>query len=147
MLYDQLTSSLEDTTMRYVGVKYIPDVTGSCGGGSEFSLVDDYEIVKFPWYMLEELKIKSHIDNIHIIDIVGDSMEPALKDKDRVFVDISKTEFNTKDIFVLSTPYGIYVKKLSRCDGKYTLHSLNKLYYAEEVEYDIEIIGTVVGKF
>jgi len=147
MLFDQITSSLEDPTMKYVGVKYIPDANASCGGGASYATLEQNEIVKFPWYMLEELKQKSNIENIHIINVIGDSMEPKLYENDRVFIDTSKTEITRNNMFVISTPSGIFIKELSIEDGVITLISLNELYYDEVIDYDIKIIGMVVGKF
>jgi hypothetical protein len=147
VLFDQLASSLEDSTMRYVGVKYIKEVNGACGSGTAFIDFEEYEIVKFPWYMIEHLKKTTKIENILIINVVGDSMEPMLQDKDRIFVDRSKVEPNSKDMFVVRTPDGILVKKIKIEDNKITLISLNELHYNMEVDYEIEILGTVVGKF
>jgi phage repressor protein C with HTH and peptisase S24 domain len=146
MIYDQITSSLEDPTMRYVGLTYIPDVNGSCGGGCTFADISEYEIARFPWYMVEFLKETSKLDNIHIINVIGDSMEPKLYDKDKVFVDTSKTEINDKDMFVVSTPDGIFIKMITVKENKITLVSLNDLYFNEEIDYEIKILGTVVGK-
>jgi hypothetical protein len=147
LVFNQLTSSLEDKTMRYVGIKYAKKVDASNGGGASFVDNEDYEIVKFPWYMLEELKQTSKLENIHIINITGDSNEPVFSEKDRVFVDSSKTEINNKDFFVVKTPYGIYIKKIKVEDNQITLVSENPIYFDEQIDYDIEVIGTIVGKF
>ncbi len=148
ILFNQLTSSLEDETMKYVGLTYFPRLNGSCGGGAAHVDYDERQTVKFPWYMVENLKDFTKLENIHILKICGDSMEPELSDKDKVFVDTSKREINQKDIFVLSTPYGVYVKKIHITPEKnIVLHSVNPDCPDEEIDYEVIIVGTVVGKY
>lgn len=148
LLYSQMPCSLENETMKHVGVKYAFDINASCGGGAINYDDAEYEVIMFPWYMLSHIEAKNDkYDHIHIINIVGDSMEPELSDNDKVFVDTSKKELNKKSIFVVCTTDGVYVKRVEiNEDKQVVLKSSNPAYKDIIVDGEVSIIGQVIDK-
>lgn len=84
-----------------------------------------------------------------IAQVVGDSMEPLIKNDDLLFIEVtSQVEINSIGIFQINGKN--FVKKLKRdYDGRWYLQSLNNNY--EEIHLsendDIRTIGEVVGVY
>ncbi len=85
--------------------------------------------------------------NIEAINVSGDSMEPTFYESDMVFMNRSLKDINRGGVFVVATPNGLFIKRLSlRSDGMLDLISDNSLYSVESVLSDsVEIVGKVVG--
>jgi plasmid maintenance system antidote protein VapI len=90
--------------------------------------------------------------DILVFEVIGDSMEPRLKQGDRVFVDKRMTFPNPEGIFVLWDGYSVVVKQLQivhKSDPlKLRVLSLNPQYEPYEVLADeVNIIGRYAGRF
>jgi len=152
LFFDQAAGMLVEETDKYFHVKYFSNVRASAGGGAE-GFGEDYEEIVidsklmqtiFKNQDLEELKNKE----IDAIRVDGDSMEPTLKNGSIVFVDRSKREISKEGIFIVSTPGGLFIKRLNRkVDGSIELISDNRLYSPEVLApSEVNIVGKVVGE-
>jgi len=152
LFFDQSAGMLVEETDKYFHVKYFSNVRASAGGGAEGfgedfeEIVIDNKLMKtiFKNQDLEELKNKE----IDAIRVDGDSMEPTLKNGSIVFVDRSKREITKEGIFIVSTPGGLFIKRLNRkVDGSIELISDNRMYSPEVLApSEVNIVGKVVGE-
>ena len=152
LFFDQSAGMLVEETEKFFHVKYFSNVRASAGGGADV-FGEDYEIVKLDKKLMkaiftdmseEELKNKE----IEAIRVDGESMEPTLKDGSIIFVDRTKKHISKDGIFVVSTPGGLFIKRLNRkVDGSIELISDNKLYSTEVLApSEVHIVGKVVGE-
>ncbi len=152
LFFDQAAGMLVEETDKFFHVKYFSNVRASAGGGSEGfgedyeEIVIDSKLMKtiFKNENLEELKNKE----IDAIRVDGDSMEPTLKNGSIVFVDRTKREISKEGIFIVSTPGGLFIKRLNRkVDGSIELISDNRMYSPEVLApSEVNIVGKVVGE-
>ncbi|MDN5092725.1 MAG: S24 family peptidase [Aliarcobacter butzleri] len=61
-----------------------------------------------------------------------------------LFVDTSNITLNQKDIFIIETIDGLFIKKIKLIDSKFFLSSINQEYQDMEVQ-EFKIIGKVAG--
>ena len=101
----------EDTTENYLVPVY--DVSASAGYGA----INEYEpqthSLAFPPDYLKRLTTSSP-QNLAIISVKGDSMEPTLLDDDIVLLDTSKTNLSYDGLFVLQFDDALHVKRVGR---------------------------------
>ena len=147
LLYDQSPKSLEEPTERFATVRYFRSIHASAGGGAQN---DESEADRLA---LDEAVVRmlggpGHLKHIDAIHVIGDSMEPLLSDGTTIFVDRSQKEITGGGIFVVQTPGGVFVKRVTlRPDGRVALLSENALYPAETLPpEEVTVIGRVVGK-
>lgn len=152
VLFDQLPKSLEEETEKYTKIKYFNQINASAGGGG-FNYDDDYELISIDKKILDSLYKSSccKLDSIIALNIIGDSMEPTLLDKEVILFDKDNSDISKGGIFIVSTSIGLFVKRVSlKIDGSIELISDNKNYNSEIIqrsEFDtIQILGKVVGK-
>ncbi len=146
LMYDQVVESLQSETEKFSKISYFRDIYASAGGGAlnyediSESIVLDREIVN---HLGGEMAIK----NIQALNVIGDSMEPTLNDGDIVFLDRSSTNPNRAGVYIVSTPVGLFIKRLQlQSNGMVALVSDNESYSDELVNAnDLEILGKVVG--
>jgi len=146
LFYDQITKSLECETEKYANVRYFADIYASAGGGA-LNYDDNHEELVLDEHMVRKLGGKSEVKNIDCINVLGDSMEPTFRDGDIVFINRTYKDIQKGGIFVVSTPVGLFVKRLRlKIDGSVELISENSNYSTEIVELDsVDVIGQVVG--
>ena len=146
LLYNQSTRSLEETTQRYINVRYFGDIYASAGGGA-FNYDDTTETILLDEHMINKMGGASQMKNIDAINVLGDSMEPTLHDGDIIFINRTIKDISKSGIFAISTEIGLFVKRvLKKSDGSVDLISDNPMYSVETVHGEnIEIIGKVVG--
>lgn len=92
---------------------------------------------------------KQYTDNFHIINVIGDSMEPTLKDKELIVCDRNQTQIQNNQIYIINTPNsGLLVKRLNQKDENIEVISDNQNYKKEilNIHQDIEIVGRVIGR-
>lgn len=145
LFYDQIIESLQLQTQKLINIKYFKNIYASAGGGAQnYDICEN--VLQLDKQMLVNMNIKDE-KNIQAINILGDSMEPTLSDGNIVFIDTSKISINKGGIFVLSTPAGVFVKRLQiKSNKSIDLISDNKAYANENVMFeDIKILGKVVG--
>ncbi len=146
LFYDQATRSLELETEKYANVRYFGDIYASAGGGA-FNYDQEHDVIALDPHMVDRLGGDRELKNIDSINVLGDSMEPTFKDGDIIFLNRTQDDVRKGGIFVVSTPIGLFVKRLSlKSDGTLDLISDNTQYSVESVDLDhVEIIGRVVG--
>ncbi len=146
LFYDQATRSLEAQTERYANVRYFGDIYASAGGGA-FNYEAEHEIISLDPHMVMKLGGEREMKNIDSINVLGDSMEPTFKDGDIIFMNRTQGDIRKGGVFVVSTPTGLFVKRLSlKSDGTLDLISDNVHYSVESVDAgSVEVIGKVVG--
>jgi len=151
LFFDQSAGMLLEETEKFFRVKYFASVRASAGGGSEGfgeefeTITIDRKLIKSFMPDVAEVDISSQ--DIDAINVDGESMEPTLKNGSIVFVDRSKDKISKDGIFIISTPGGLFIKRLNRkVDGSIELISDNKLYSPEVLAPDeVTVVGKVVG--
>lgn len=124
------------------------EVRVSAGGGS----LNDVENIRSQWpfnrnYLQSELGLSSN--NLAIVEVRGDSMEPTLSSGDRVLINGNDLQVSQPGIFVLFDGGGTVIKRVEHIPGsrpaRLVLISDNSLHSRYEVEADdITIVGRVV---
>jgi phage repressor protein C with HTH and peptisase S24 domain len=143
--FNQLPESLIENTSNYIILKYQKNIIGSAGGGSI-----NYEINPEPLIIDKQLldHINSSYKYTEVLQVFGESMEPDIKDGSLIFVDKSKKDINDKDIFLISTSDGVFVKKININDDKVILKSNNKAFETIPLSIEeIRVLGRVCGVF
>jgi len=89
-------------------------------------------------------------DDLAVISVRGDSMEPELNDNDLILLDRSLTTPKDGEMFVVRYAGDLFVKRVQVMPfGGYTLSSTNKFYSRIVVEtneaIDLKFIGKVVA--
>ena len=146
LLYDQHPHSLEEPTEKYIYLKYFKEINASAGGGA-FNYETKMEKIVLDRELIRIIGAAGRLRDIEAINLIGDSMEPTLKDGSMVFVDTSQTDIKNGGIFVIVTGMGLFVKRVVlKLGGKVVLLSDNKEYAQEELSVDdIRIKGRVIG--
>lgn len=147
LLFDQIVESLQIETEKFARIHYFKDIYASAGGGA-LNEEEESELMYLDDEIVSRLGGMGFIKHIQAINVLGDSMEPTLYSGDVVFIN---KEFNNalkSGIYVVSTPAGLFIKRLQlQSNGMVALVSDNESYAPELVGGDdVEIIGKVVGK-
>ena len=125
------------------------DVRASAGPGA---LLEGFEETKDVWYFPDALirhEFRARSDDLRIITIDGDSMEPVLSSGDRIMIDTSQRVPVPPGIFVIWDGMGIVAKRiehiLSSEPAKLRIMSVNPDYetYERDAE-EVHVIGRVV---
>ncbi len=146
LLYEQDTSSLVETTNQFAYVKYFQNINASAGGGADVYDEEDGRL-----YLDDQIasRLGMSMNTIEAINVVGESMEPTLKDGDILFIDREKTDIARGGVFVVSSNHGVFVKRvLKRVDGMIDIISDNQEYSTQTLSPDeVTIVGKAVGVF
>lgn len=139
LLFDQTIDSIADETEKFSQIRYFKDINASAGGGA-INFDENYEILYIDKKIIDK--------NLDAINVIGDSMEPTLKDGNIIFIDRNDKNIINGGIFVISTNAGVFVKRLNlKSNGEIEIISDNSIYPKEKVKpEEINIIGKVVGK-
>ena len=137
---------------QYTRIKHFRRINASAGGGS-FNYDEDYEYLSIDKKLLDSL-YKSNNANpnaISALNVVGDSMEPTLIDREVILFDKDDLDVSKGGIFIVSTNVGLFVKRVAlKIDGSLELISDNKSYNSEIIVPDeldtIRLLGKVIGK-
>lgn len=126
ILCDQLPSSLEEKTERYIRIKYFKELRTSAGGGA-FNEEEGFEYLNI---YCEGLNTLSYFkaEHLHAIEVMGDSMEPTLKNADILLCDTTRTLLEDGKMYVIQTPEGLLVKRVCVIENGIVLRSDNALY-------------------
>lgn len=146
LFYNQMTKSLEDSTEKFARIRYFSDIYASAGGGAE-NYDEESEYINVDEKITSFFGGEKALEFIDAINIIGDSMEPTLNSGSIVFIDKREKNFAKGGIFVVSTPAGLFIKRVQlRSNGMIELISDNPSYYPEVADSsNIEIIGKAVG--
>jgi len=121
----------------------------SAGGGAFIDAETEIGMWPFPRdYVFHNLSIASS-QQLAIVEVIGDSMEPTLRSGDKILVDLSDTNPATPGVFVMYDGGGTVVKRIERLPATepamLRLVSDNPLHGKYEVlASDIKIVGRVV---
>lgn len=148
LLYGQDPSTVLESTNRFAYVRYFSNVNASAGGGADFG-AEESEDLMIDESLVDKLGFYVNPKDLEAINVVGDSMEPTLRDGDVLFIDRTKTELGKDGVFVVGSNHGIFVKRvLRRVDGNIDIISDNSDYSTQTVSPDeIKILGKAVGVF
>ncbi len=137
LLFNQQSEEIFKQTEKFSTVRYFKDINASAGGGA-INFDESYEIIYIDKKIIDK--------NLDAINVTGDSMEPTIKDGSTIFIDRNDTNIINGGIFVISTPAGVFVKRVRlKSNAKIELISDNKAYLPEVVSgEEIKIIGRVV---
>ena len=126
------------------------DVEAAAGPGA---LAEEHVVETARWQLPEAmLRHESHADPgaLRILRVRGESMEPEMRDGDRIVVDTARRRPVTGEMFVLWDGTGLVVKRVAGLspDGMLGLLSANPQYPLYECRADeAHIVGKVVWKF
>jgi SOS-response transcriptional repressor LexA len=135
LLFDQQIENIITETEKFSKIRYFKDINASAGGGA-INFDENYETLYIDKKIIDK--------DLDAINVIGDSMEPTIKDGSIIFIDRTDKNIQNGGIFVVSTPAGVFVKRINlKSNGKIELISDNKLYPSEIIE-EAEIIGKVV---
>jgi len=139
LLFDQDINTISKETEKFSTIRYFKDINASAGGGA-INFDEGYEILYIDKKIIDK--------DLDAINVIGDSMEPTIKDGSIVFIDRNDKNILNGGIFVINTLAGVLVKRINvKSTGEIELISDNKIYPSEIVKEDIEIIGKVVKVF
>ncbi len=146
LMFDQVVKSIAEQSEKFERIHYFRDIYASAGGGAE-NYEEDSEFLTLDEEIVNHLGGKQAIKNMHALNVLGDSMEPTLNDGDIVFMDKASTNLNRNGVYIVTTPVGLFIKRLQlRANGMVALVSDNEAYSDELVNADdIKILGKVVG--
>lgn len=117
----------------------------SAGGGS-FEVGS--EIEGYYAFQKEWLNSKGNMKKMVLMDILGNSMEPEMKDGDTILIDESQKDILAGAIYAVGVDDTIMVKRLEKHPNKLVLLSDNKDYapiFLQQAEIDgVRIIGKVL---
>ena len=117
-----------------------------CAGGGSFEVdadVEGYYSFRQAW-----LAGKGSADQMVLVDVFGNSMEPELKDGDTVLIDQARTDIIAGAVYAVGVDDTIMVKRIEKHPNSLVLLSDNTRYapiHLEREEMDsVRIIGKVI---
>jgi len=135
ILFDQQINTITAETEKFSKIRYFKNINASAGGGA-VNFDENYEILYIDKKIIDK--------NLDAINVIGDSMEPTIKDGSIIFIDRNDKNVQNGGIFVIATTAGVFVKRVNlKSDGKIELISDNQIYPNEIIE-EAKIIGKVV---
>lgn len=127
--------------------KNIPKVRARLSAGSG-SFEVGAEIEGYYAFRKDWLSTKGNINQMVLMNIFGNSMEPELKDGDTILIDESQKDILAGAVYAIGVEDTIMVKRLEKHPNKLVLISDNKDYspiYLNEHEIgNIRVIGKVI---
>lgn len=123
------------------------DVQASAGGGS--LVLSDQIVDYFPFPQEWISKMGLARQQLALIEVHGDSMEPALCNDDIVLIDLRLSELSADGIYVIQHRGHLLVKRIqSKLDGTVVIKSDNPAYEPEVLKPDeaerLVVVGRVV---
>jgi len=126
--------------------------TASMGPGITSALEHDEQVETFratKRWIQSKLSHASSPDNIRIITGLGDSMMGTYNHGDALFVDTGITALDVDAVYVMEYDDELYIKRIQRSLGTYTMISDNPSYrdvdIPKEKLADLRVIGRVIG--
>lgn len=142
----------DDSSTDLISLNYYPDIVAAAGyGGINDFDIQPSQIVKLDRLFIEDVLNIKHFNNIDVIRVVGDSMEPFIFDGEVVLIERNNEAKNGETIIAnvnghvyikkFSTdPFGRWIKLISD-NGRYGEINLE----GDQLEY-FSIIGIVRAK-
>ncbi len=130
------------------GLYFVPKVQAILGAGGGSYVVDSEPEGQFA-FRGNWLRQKGRPEQMVLMEVIGDSMEPVIKEGDTVLIDRSQQEVRSGGLYALGVEETILVKRIEQHPNKLVLLSANTAYapvYLEGQElHSVRIIGRVVG--
>ena len=108
----------------------------------------DQKIAEYYSFQKLWLRKKGNPKNMVLMDIVGNSMEPELKDGDTVLVDRSKSEILAGAIYAIGVEDTVLIKRVEKLPDKLVLISDNEKYSPTYISGDdinrVRILGKII---
>ena len=124
---------------------FIPKVKATlCAGGGSFEL-EAIPVSEHPFPRAWLSRMGSP-NAMVFMDVIGNSMEPGIRDGDMVLVDQSRNEFMSKYVFAVGHEEAIYIKRLERHGNGVTMLSDNPDYAPMEIAGDEMASFRIIGK-
>ncbi|MBL0686543.1 MAG: LexA family transcriptional regulator [Sulfurospirillum sp.] len=146
LMFNQMAQSIANESEKFERIHYFKNINASAGGGAN-NHEEKSEFLTLDEKIVNHLGGQRAIKNIHALNVIGDSMEPTLYEGDIIFMDRNSINPNRNGIYIVSTPAGVFVKRLQlKLDGTVALVSDNVSYLDELVSVeDITVLGKIVG--
>lgn len=135
-------------------IEYRSNAIGGCGSGQAVEQVD-HKWLTFSKQLLRGIVQTDRIDELHMIDSFGNSMEPTIKSGEKLFVlPFEKEGFHIREgsVYIIFFAHGVMVKRIyfDKVSGGLKLSGDNKSVSPEEIYTQDElealtIYGRVVG--
>jgi len=139
--FNQLPESLIEPTSNHIILKYQKSIHASSGAGAINYHLDTTSLV-IDKQLLDH--IETNYSYTEIIKNVGDSNEPDIPDNSLLFIDVNDTYINSKSIYLINTPEGLYIKRIRISKDKHYMKSINSIY--DDIELtEYKVIGRVKG--
>ncbi len=142
--------SLPDAEAPSIEVAMVPLVAASLSAGSG-SLESEGDVLDYFAFHHHWLCRKGNPEQMVLMKVHGDSMEPAICHGDMVLIDQGKTKIYGHTIYAVGVNEEIYVKQVETLPGnRMLLRSLNERYTPIEVDLrgdmadSVRIIGKVI---
>ncbi len=126
----------------------VPKVEARLSAGTG-SLETSAEITGRFAFRSKWIRARGNPQEMVLMDIYGDSMEPEIKAGDTALIDQSQTDVHVGRIYAIGIDSEVFIKYVDRIPGKYILRSANKNYEPIPVDLNeescnVRIIGRVV---
>lgn len=151
---DKEINILEVSSDDNIVIEYRSNAIGGCGSGQAVEQVD-HKWLTFSKQLLRGIVQTDRIDELHMIDSFGNSMEPTIKSGEKLFVlPFEKEGFNIREgsVYIIFFAHGVMVKRVyfDKVSGGLKLSGDNKSVSPEEIYTQDElealtIYGRVVG--
>ncbi len=118
------------------------DIGGAAGPGA---FVDDENVIKLIGFRRDWLRKHGiNPDKCSLIDVLGNSMEPELRDKAIILIDHQRTRRLAGRIFAVRSDDGLQIKRLEHDNHDWLLVSDHKHYKPVRWPREAEVIGQVM---
>lgn len=105
--------SEDDNSTDLISLNYYPDIVAAAGyGGINDFDIQPCQVMKLDKLFLEDVLNIKHFDNIDVIRVVGDSMEPFIFDGEVVLIERNNEAKNGETIIANINGH-VYIKKFS----------------------------------
>jgi phage repressor protein C with HTH and peptisase S24 domain len=126
----------------------VPKVVARLSAGTG-SLETSAEIKARYAFRREWITVKGHPGRMVLMDVTGDSMEPAIWENDVVLIDQAQQDVLAGKIYAVGIDEEVLIKFVDKEPGKYILRSANERYRSIEIDLkdeslNVRIIGRVV---
>ena len=131
-----------DPDAEICGLPYRFNIGGAAGPGA---FVDDENVIKLIGFRRDWLR-KNGInpDKCSLIDVLGNSMEPELRDKAIILIDHQRTRRLAGRIFAVRSDDGLQIKRLEHDNHDWLLVSDNEAYSPVPWPREAVVIGQVM---
>jgi len=152
VVYDSRSkeSELSDVKPKSFMTEPNSEVSSITGGGAP---AHSEQIVDFLTFKADWLKASLGLvpNNVVVISVIGDNMEPYLADGDLIMVDFGVTRIENDAVYVLQFGDSLLVKRVQvKLDGEITVKSDNPRYESEtyrgESAKHLQVMGRVVRR-